>query len=196
MLKSFDKKHFKIASIVFLLFCGAGIILLLFFKYFFQPYSTDASGLPITTIDFNSKVFPHLLDLGKFFLTILVGVFVASLTFSEKIVNFQSTSVWAKSLLILCWLFLLLSIVCDGVGIVFLTTWYANESVEHNQQNMSVFQSAFYCFGFAGINFGLALTSMLTSGVISFLASHSKDEATPSVQPQTPAPEPTNTTST
>lgn len=111
-----------------------------------------------------------MLDLGKFFLTILVGVFVASITFSEKIVSFATASWWSKSLLIFCWVFLLVSIVCDGVGLVFSTNWFALELLEHSQSNMRMFELAFLCFGAAGITFGLALTSMLAAGIISFIS--------------------------
>jgi hypothetical protein len=169
MTNNMDKKKLLLIAIVFLLFCGAGIIFIIFTNFFSAQHYSSSNNLPITSIDFTTSLYPYLLDLGKFFLTILVGVFVASLTFSEKIVNIHSSSWWAKSLLILCWLFLLLSIVCDGVGLVFLTNWFANEKVEHSQQHMLMFQFSFYAFGLAGINFGLALTSMLTAGIISFI---------------------------
>jgi hypothetical protein len=161
------KKQLLLLLIIITLFIGAGLIF--YFAIIYFPNKLDGNNLPVTTVDFTDKMTPHLTDLGKFFLTILVGVFVASLTFSEKIVNFNSSSWWAKSLLILCWVLLLISIVCDGVGLVFISNWYASEHVEHSQYNMSMFSSAFYFFGFSGISFGFALTSMLAAGIISFI---------------------------
>jgi hypothetical protein len=167
MVKANFKKELLFIVIILLLFVGAGLVF--YFAIIYFPDKLDGNNLPITDIEFTDKMSTHLTDLGKFFLTILIGVFVASLTFSEKIVNFNSSSWLAKSLLILCWILLLLSIVCDGVGLVFISNWYANEHVEHSQSNMFMFESAFYSFGFAGVSFGLALTSMLAAGIISFI---------------------------
>lgn len=177
MLTIAKKRTLLLIAVILLIFFGAGIILNVFMSYFTTQGKLDANELPYTTFEFTKAIYPQLLDLGKFFLTILVGVFVASITFSEKIVNFQSTSWWAKSLLILCWLFLLLSIVCDGVGLVFVTNWFTNEAIEHSQEHMTLFELAFFCFGFAGISFGLALTSMLAAGIISFVHNRSKGNA-------------------
>jgi hypothetical protein len=177
MLTITKKRTILLIVVIVLIFLGAGLILNLFMNFFPTQNKLDPNDLPFTTLEFTKSIYPQLLDLGKFFLTILVGVFVASITFSEKIVNFQSTSWWAKSLLILCWLFLLLSIVCDGVGLVFVTNWYTNEVIEHSQEHMTMFELAFFCFGFAGISFGLALTSMLAAGIISFVHHKSNDNS-------------------
>lgn len=153
-----------------LIFVGAGFIFYFFIFYLPDNIKLDGNDLPVTNFNFTEKIYPQLLDLGKFFLTILIGIFVASITFSEKIVNIHSSSWWAKSLLILCWFLLLLSIVMDGVGLIFLTNWYANELIIHQQSNMEMFEMVFYIFGAAGICFGLALSSMLCAGVISFIS--------------------------
>lgn len=157
-------------SAVLVIFIGAGLIFYFFIFYLPNNIKLDENDLPITDFNFTEKIFPQLLDLGKFFLTILIGTFVASITFSEKIVNFNSSSWWAKSLLILCWFLLLLSIVMDGVGLIFLTNWYATELLQHQQSNMKIFEMVFLIFAAAGICFGLALSSMLCAGIISFIS--------------------------
>jgi hypothetical protein len=168
MNKSSLKKSILLASIIILMFVGAGFIFYLFIFYFPTSGKFDYNGSELD-LNFTTNMYPQLLDLGKFFLTVLIGIFVASITFSEKIINFNSTSWWAKSLLILCWILLLISIVSDGVGLVFLTNWYAVELIKHAQFHVKLFTQSFICFGLAGISFGLALTSMLSAGLISFL---------------------------
>ena len=166
----FKKKPLLVLFIIVALFLGAGLVFYFLIIYFPSSSVLDSRNLPLVNSEFATKIYPHLLDLGKFFLTILLGIFVASITFSEKIVNFTSSSWWSKSLLILCWIFLLISIVSDGVGLVFLTDWYANELVEHTEDNIGIFELSSFCFAFAGISFGLALTSMLTGGIISIVS--------------------------
>src|SRR4051794_3801355 len=115
MRKGSQKKSWILFLTTISIFFAAGLIFYLFVIYFPTSVKHNNNSLPITNIEFTTKMYPQLLDLGKFFLTILIGVFVASITFSEKIVNFTSSSWWSKSLLILCWILLLISIVCDGV---------------------------------------------------------------------------------
>jgi hypothetical protein len=61
-------------------------------------------------------------DLSKAFLTLVVAVFVASITFSEKIIDFKTAGNWTKVAMIACWGSLLLSIVSCGTGIVYLAS--------------------------------------------------------------------------
>src|SRR4051812_3975343 len=42
-------------------------------------------------------------DASKAFLTLLVAVFVASLTFSDKIVDLQRSGWWSRGLMVTCW---------------------------------------------------------------------------------------------
>jgi hypothetical protein len=55
-------------------------------------------------------------DLCKDFLTLVTGILVFSLTFSEKIVNFQRSGKAAKFLLCFSWTLFILSIMCCGIG--------------------------------------------------------------------------------
>ena len=161
------KKKVLLLSIIFLCFILAALL-----AYFFMYYLPDSSNLHgdpdfFSNPEFTDKIYQSTLDLGKFFLTLISAIFVASITFSEKIVNFNSSSWWSKSLLVACWILLLLSIASDGVGLVFLTQWYGFKLINSPFPDMGF--DAFICFGLAGVFFGLALTSMLTAGIISFI---------------------------
>jgi hypothetical protein len=56
-------------------------------------------------------------DLLKSFLTLLSATLVLSIAFAEKIVEFKSSTRWAKSFLMCCWLTLIVSIVLCGFSI-------------------------------------------------------------------------------
>lgn len=132
---------------------------------------------------FVAKEYTEIKDLGKSFLSILIAVFVASITFSEKIVNYNSTSWWAKSLLIICWVLLLLSVVMSGTGMVFIASCFNQALYVPCPDNIDLYVTAFFCFVLAGLAFGLGLTSMLCAGIISFMNEPiSKDEASKKVQ--------------
>jgi hypothetical protein len=161
------KKNLISISAIIILFAGAIFIFYLAIIWL-QSQNINTSN-ELNSIDFLKSIYPELKDLGKFFLTLIIGVFVASITFSEKIVNFNTSSTWAKGLLILCWIFLLLSIVFDGTGLVYLTNWYTIGLLPNDGQYVINFTYAFFCFGISGIIFGFALTSLLAAGLMPFI---------------------------
>lgn len=103
-------------------------------------------------------------DLAKAFLTLLVAVFVASVTFSEKIADLKTAGLWAKSAMITCWVLLLLAISACGAGLTYMIfglgtiihEFRSPYPLEHRAQRL---------FGGAGLLFGLALISMLFAGL-------------------------------
>jgi hypothetical protein len=56
-------------------------------------------------------------DLCKQFLTLVSGILVFSITFSEKIINYQQASTKTKLLLLLSWLLFALAITCCGIAL-------------------------------------------------------------------------------
>lgn len=58
-------------------------------------------------------------DMIKHFLTLIAGILVFSLTFSEKVVNFNQASLFPKRLLFVSWGLLILAIAFCGVGMCF-----------------------------------------------------------------------------
>ena len=59
-------------------------------------------------------------DFCKQFLTLVVAVLVFSLTFSEKVVGYQSASLPARLCLAIAWTAMLISIVSCGIGLTFM----------------------------------------------------------------------------
>jgi hypothetical protein len=106
-------------------------------------------------------------DLSKSFLTLLVAVFVASITFSEKIVGVGNLGIWSRGLMITCWVMLLSAIVCCGTALTFMTLalgWAAHVP----DQNYYLYEfTAARLYIIAGILFGIGLASMLATGLVS-----------------------------
>jgi hypothetical protein len=157
------------------LFLGAGYIAYLIQDQFKPVCYERANSSQYREFEnnFNEKFisteYAEIKDLGKSFLSILIAVFVASITFSEKIVNFNSASSWAKSILVLCWIFLLLGIVLAGTGMVYIASCFNQAIHMPCPENIELYSVAFVCFVLAGLCFGLGLTSMLCAGIISMI---------------------------
>lgn len=60
-------------------------------------------------------------DMCKQFLTLVSTLLVVSLTFSDKIANFATTSSIVKWFVVLAWVFLLIAIIFCGIGLVYLS---------------------------------------------------------------------------
>src|SRR5689334_5634133 len=71
-----------------------------------------------STKDFLTYDYGEAKDLAKSFLTLVSAILVGTITFSEKIVNFQTASTAQRLLVIASWTFFVLSIVLSGVAIV------------------------------------------------------------------------------
>lgn len=176
------RKQLTLTAIILLIFLGAGVIAFLV-KERFQPscYLSATSDNRIQfEAQFNEKFvaneYTEIKDLGKSFLSLLVAVFVASITFSEKIVVYNTSSWWAKALLIACWILLLLSVVLAGAGMVFLASCYNQALHMPCPENVELYATSFFSFVIAGLLFGLGLTSMLCAGIVSFIHPPEKNE--------------------
>lgn len=83
------------------------------------PQPTEKVSLP----GFNeARVFitngyPEIKTLGIQFLTLVTAILVFSITFSEKIINYNISGNLVKMILILAWCLLVSSIIFDGIGL-------------------------------------------------------------------------------
>jgi hypothetical protein len=73
-------------------------------------------------------------DLSKAFSTLLTATLVASITFSEKIVDLRTAGWWAKGMMVASWAAVLLAISMCGVGLVYATGagWTATHQPQLN----------------------------------------------------------------
>jgi hypothetical protein len=104
-------------------------------------------------------------DLAKSFLTLLVAVFVSSITFSEKIVDFTKSGGWPKAAMIGCWLALLVAIAASGTGVGYMVVAYGI-AVYTPEFNYAFLEArAVQLFIASGILFGFGLCAMLLGGL-------------------------------
>jgi len=103
-------------------------------------------------------------DLAKAFLTILVAVFVASITFSEKIIDLKNASTASIVAMLACWILLLISIITCGLGLTFITfALYQATYIRELPGRLE--RDAGLMFGFSGAAFIVALFAMLVAGL-------------------------------
>lgn len=164
-------KRTIIIVIILIAIFGGAILFAFTIKNNFKPSCYEKIDLDYNV--FNAKFveseYAEIKDLGKSFLTLLIAVFVASITFSEKIVNFSASTWWSKFLLIFCWILLLISIVLTGAGLVFNASCFNQALYVPCPDNLDLFELVFICFVLSGLCFGLGLSSMLAAGVISLV---------------------------
>lgn len=108
-------------------------------------------------------------DLAKAFLTLLVGVFVASITFSEKIVDVRKSGGWPKAAIITCWVALLLAIVACGTGVAYMAAAYGIAVYNPEIDYRFLEARAIQLFVASGVSFGAGLSAMLLAGLSAFI---------------------------
>jgi hypothetical protein len=119
-------------------------------------------------------------DASKAFLTLLVAVFVASLTFSEKIVDLQRSGWWSRGLMIACWVLLLVAIASCGAALALMMLAAGYAAYTPQLSYWSLESKAVYLYMTAGLVFGGSLVALLIAGVISLVKQRPKHGLTPS----------------
>jgi hypothetical protein len=114
-------------------------------------------------------------DLAKQFLTLVVGVLVFSVTFSEKIVDFQKAPKYQKILLIVTWGLMILALILAGLGLwimyqVCLSAMYDGTSLRPNGPGLAY---AYISINLAGVLFVLSLAMIGAVGAMTLLKAHS-----------------------
>jgi hypothetical protein len=136
--------------------------------------------------------FAETKDLSKAFLTLLTAVLVASITFSEKIVDVHRSGWWPRGLMITSWVFLLLAITACGTALALMTIAAGYASYFPHLDYRIFEMKGVKLFGIAGISFGCGLAALLVAGVVSlvdkspaapFTGSPDKDEKKTGLDP-------------
>lgn len=70
--------------------------------------------------DFLTYDYGEAKDLAKSFLTLVSAILVGTITFSEKIINFQTAPALQRRLIISSWSLFVLAIISCGIGLIFL----------------------------------------------------------------------------
>jgi len=109
-------------------------------------------------------------DLCKDFLTLVTGILVFSLTFSEKIVNFQRSGKAAKFLLCFSWTLFILSIICCGIGLTYLALAGGQAVYGVNDYYLQLAATCYACVIASGACFIVGLISLVVAGMIATFA--------------------------
>ena len=139
-------------------------------------------------VETNSKLFlerdyAESKDLAKTFLTLLAAALVASITFSEKVVDIHNSKRTPLAAMITCWVLLLLAIVFTGSGLATMAL-AAGEAAYAPLLNYRRLESHAVILFVAGcLSFGLALACLIVAGIVSLI-----DKRIAALAPIQPAP--------
>lgn len=122
MKKLFTNSYVKsiaIILVILLVFLLFGKIFVFIDNYLAVP---DPSSLDPSFNDAEKFIkygYPEIKSLSIQFLTLLTAILIFSLTFSEKIVNYNQSTSLIRAILITGWTLLILAIICDGIGLAY-----------------------------------------------------------------------------
>ncbi len=127
--------------------------------------------------------FPVTEDLCKQFITVVAGLLVFSLTFSEKIVNFATAQKYVRVLLGLSWAALLFAIISGGLGLTYICI-AGGQAVYQDTGFKSTASTAYRWIVVAGCSFIFGLTALIVVALArSFAGRWTADYSTPPPQP-------------
>ena len=162
------------------------VVFLVFIKIFL--FIDDYLGVPETdSLDpafndadkFIKYGYPEIKSLAIQFLTLLTAILIFSLTFSEKIVNYNQASNSVRAILIGGWTLLILAIVADGIGLAYnaiaLPTALAdlNDFEINHSKSSAFYEPAFVSLKsilMSGAFFIGGLVCIVSSGVASLIS--------------------------
>jgi hypothetical protein len=121
-------------------------------------------------------------DLCKEFLTLVTGILVFSLTFSEKIVDFRRSRNSAKVLLLSSWTLLVASIVSCGIALTYLALAGGQAVYGEGDYYLELANKSYGCVIGSGLFFITGLTTLVSAGMI---GTFTHDPGTDSLPPAT-----------
>lgn len=148
-----------------------------------SSYRSDSTSRAIITENLINHIVPEGKDLSKSFLTLLVAVLVAGITFGDKVVQFPTARLSAKAFIISSWISLCIAIVLSGLGIIYLMLcegealnmtlvhqklyrWYFANNY-NKPQYLDALNNCIRWFFHSGMTFCFALFALMIAGIIS-----------------------------
>jgi hypothetical protein len=177
-------KHLWKITVAALLLVGAGWVTTIVLANWFAPpieftYCSGASGgVPATDPSFREclekqaklyleKDYAESKDLAKTFLTLISAMLVASITFSEKIVDVSKAELLPLSTMIVCWVLLIVALVACGVGLALMTTAAGMVAYQPQLNFREMELRGVNLFLGSGVAFIFALVALVVAGVAS-----------------------------
>jgi hypothetical protein len=126
------------------------------------------------TKNFLTYDYPEAKDMAKSFLTLIAAILVFLITFSEKIIGFQTAGRNKKIFIVMSWVLFLISIISCGVALV---VYYGTilDAVDCGFSSCGPYGLIYWTtfnignniMGVAGASFGLGLISLIVSALLS-----------------------------
>ena len=135
-----------------------------FTSYTPSSYLVTHACLQAETKAYEESDYGELKDMGKAFLTLITAVFLASITFSEKIIDFKTAPRISTIAMFASWTLLLLAIFSCGIGLVMILSSVYDLNDLGAQPWDTEFRGVALFFA-AGTSFALGLTAMLIAGL-------------------------------
>jgi len=118
---------------------------------------------------FLEKDYAESKDLAKTFLTLISATLVASITFSEKIVDVGKAEVLSLSTMIVCWVLLLVALVACGGGLAIMTTVAGMAAYQPELDYRHLETRGINLFLCSGVAFVFALMALIVAGIASLV---------------------------
>jgi hypothetical protein len=118
---------------------------------------------------FLDKDYAESKDLAKTFLTLLSAILVASITFSEKIVDVAKADLLPLATMIVCWLLILIAIVACGTGLASMSIAAGMAAYQPTLDYRKLETLGVLFFLAAGGTFVLSLCALIVAGVASLV---------------------------
>jgi hypothetical protein len=116
--------------------------------------------------------YPETKDLLKHFLTLISASLVFSITFSEKIIDFNKATIGARIVVICAWALLILALGASGVGIytLYLAANRAIAAAVLRQRDgfEKLARTSYWFQDMAGVLFGLGLRLLVLAAIMKF----------------------------
>jgi hypothetical protein len=106
-------------------------------------------------------------DLAKSFLTLMSAILVASITFSEKVVDVHAAGRSPLLAMISCWVLLLSALLACGAGLAMISFAAGNAAYLPHLDYRVLEGAAALLFVLAGLLFAASLIALFVSGVLS-----------------------------
>jgi hypothetical protein len=114
---------------------------------------------------FLAFLYPEIKDLAKHFLTLVSGVLVFSVTFSEKIVPFSIATTFEKRALLTAWLLWIAAVILAGLAILFNFLAATQMLRQHERDNRPLVRLTYAAIDAGGVCFVAGLVALALSAV-------------------------------
>lgn len=106
-------------------------------------------------------------DMAKTFLTLISVILVASITFSEKIVDVNNADLASIIFMVFCWFLLLIAVIACGTGLVYMVVAAGMATYAPDVDYREIGGKGLTLLLASGVSFVCALVSLITAGVTS-----------------------------